>query len=148
MPRLKGNYDYERYKRSMSSKDFELTVEKEVFDPKQAAGTILYLLHEGKKITENDIEKGYDLPRGTKLKAVVTKRSSDFIPVPSLICKTYNEAEFLIESARLNVGEVIGSVPNLGSAYIYQQSPTSDKSLRIGEMVTIYVTADYPEGCN
>ena len=148
LPRLKGNYDYERYKRSMSSKDFELTVEKEVFDPKQAAGTILYLLHEGKKITENDIEKGYDLPRGTKLKAVVTKRSSDFIPVPSLICKTYNEAEFLIESARLNVGEVIGSVPNLGSAYIYQQSPTSDKSLRIGEMVTIYVTADYPEGCN
>jgi beta-lactam-binding protein with PASTA domain len=148
LPRLKGNYDYERYKRSLSAKDFELSVEKEIFDPKQAAGTIVYLLHDGKKITEDDIEKGYDLPRGTKLKAVVTKRSSNFIPVPDLVCKTYNEAEFLIESARLNVGEVIGDVPDLGSAYIYQQSPKSDKSLRIGEMVTIYVTADYPDGCN
>ena len=148
LSRLKGNYDYERYKRSMSAKNFELTVEKEIFDPKQAAGTILYLLHDGKKITEDDIEKGYNLPRGTKLKAVITKRSSNFIPVPNLVCKTYNEAEFLIESARLNVGEIIGDVPNLGSAYIYQQSPNSDKSLRIGEMVTIYVTVDYPEGCN
>lgn len=148
LPRLKGNYDYERYQRGMSAKDFELSVEKEVFDPKQAAGTILYLLHGEEKITENDIEKGYDLPRGTKLKAVITKRSSNFIPVPNLICKTYSEAEFLIESARLNVGEVIGDVPNLSSAYIYQQSPKSDKSLRIGEMVTIYVTADYPDGCN
>ncbi|MGK0365731.1 MAG: beta-lactam-binding protein with PASTA domain [Saprospiraceae bacterium] len=148
LPRLKGNYDYERYKRAMAAKDFDLEVEKEIFDPKQAAGTILYLLNDGKEITEDDIEKGMELPRGIKLKAVVTKRSSDFIPVPDLVCKTYNEAEFLIESARLNVGEVIGDVPNLGSAYIYQQSPKSDKSLRIGEMVTIYVTADYPEGCN
>lgn len=148
LPRLKGNYDFERYKRSMSSKDFELSVEKEIFDPKQAAGTILYLMHNGKKITEDDIEKGMELPRGTKLKAVITKRSSDFIPIPNLVCKTYNEAEFLIESARLNVGEVIGEVPNLGSAYIYKQSPGSDKMLRVGEMVTIYVTADYPDGCN
>ncbi len=148
LPRLKGNYDFERYKRSMSTKDFELSVEKEIFDPKQAAGTILYLMHDGKKITEDDIEKGFDLPRGTKLKAVITKRSSDFIPVPDLVCKTYNEAEFLIESARLNVGEVIGEVSNLGSAYIYNQSPSSDKMLRVGEMVTIYVTTDYPDGCN
>jgi len=148
LPRLKGNYDYERYKRSMSAKDFELSVEEEIFDPKQAAGTILHLLHNGKKITENDIEKGMELPRGSKLKAVITKRSSDFIPVPNLVCKTYNEAEFLIESARLNVGEVIGEVSNLGSSYIYQQKPSSDKRLRIGEMVTIYVTEDYPDGCN
>jgi len=148
LPRLKGNYDFERYKRSMSSKDFELSIEEEIFDPKQAAGTILYLLNDGKKITEDDIEKGLELPRGTKLKAVVTKRSSDFIPIPNLVCKTYNEAEFLIESARLNVGEVIGEVSNLGSAYIYQQSPGSDKMLRVGEMVTIYVTEDYPDGCN
>lgn len=148
LPRLKGNYDYERYKRAMSAKDFDLEVEKEVFDPKQAAGTILYLVNDGKEISEDDIEKGLELPRGTKLKAVITKRSSNFIPVPNLVCKTYNEAEFLIESARLNVGEVIGEVPNLGSAYIYQQSPSSDKSLRVGEMVTIYVTSDYPSGCN
>lgn len=148
LPRLKGNYDFERYKRSMAAKDFELSIEKEIFDPKQAAGTIMYLLYDGKKITEDDIEKGYDLPRGTKLKAVVTKRSSNFIPIPNLVCKTYNEAEFLIESARLNVGEIIGEVPDLGSAYVYRQSPPSDKSLRIGEMVTIYVTADYPDGCN
>ena len=148
LPRLKGNYDYERYKRAMAAKDFDLEVEKEVFDPKQAAGTIIYLLNDGEKITEDDVEKGLELPRGTKLKAVITKRSSNFIPVPNLVCKTYNEAEFLIESARLNVGEVIGEVSNLGSSYIYKQSPNSDKSLRIGEMVTIYVTSSYPDGCN
>lgn len=148
LPRLKGNYDFERYKRSLSAKDFDLEIKEKKFDPKQAANTILYLLHDGKKLSENDIEKGIELPRGTKLQAVVTKRDSDFIPIPDLICKTYGEAEFLIESARLNIGEVLGEVQDQNNAYVYLQEPSSNKSLRVGEMVTIYLTDELPEGCN
>ena len=148
LPRLKGNYDFERYKRSMLLKNFTLEIEKEVFDAKQAAGTILYLLHDGKKITEDDIEKGTELPRGSKLTAVITKTSSDFIPVPDLVCKTYGEAEFLIESARLTVGQVIGDGTDRNNAYVYKQEPNSSLSLRVGEAVTIYLTNGYPDGCN
>lgn len=147
LPRLKGNYDFERYKRSLNIKDFELTIAEKVFDPKQAANTVLYLLHDGKKITEDNIEKGIELKRGTKLEAVVTKRNSDYIPVPDLVCKTYGEAEFLVQSARLTISEVVGSVTDLNAAHVYQQEPDSNKSLRVGEAVKIYVTEQRPAGC-
>ncbi len=147
LPRLTGNYDFERYKRSMASKDFSLEIEEEIFDPKQAAGTIMHLMHDGEKITEDDIEKGYSLPRGAKLTAVVTKRNSDFIPIPDVVCQTFAEAEFAIAAAKLVVGNVIGEVTNRNNAYVYKQVPESTLSLRVGESVTLYVTDEFPEGC-
>ena len=147
LPRLTGNYDFERYKRSMASKDFALEIEEEVFDPKQAAGTIMHLMYDGKKITENDIEAGYSLPRGSELSAVITKRSSDFIPIPNVVCQTYAEAEFMIAGAKLVVGQVLGEVSNRNNSYVDKQVPEGNVSWRVGEAVTLYLTDNYPEGC-
>ena len=150
LPRLTGNYDFERYARTAAAKDIKIVKGREKFDNKQAPNTILHLEYNGKQISEDDIEAGYELPRGAELSAVVTKRgenSLDYITMPDLICSTYDDATVIIRGNKLVVGTITGE-SDLGTAYVSSQRPSAGTRQSRGTPVSLTLVRGLPDGCN
>ncbi len=148
LPVLTGSYNFSRYKKKCDNKGIKLVVKERVYDGRQAPNTILYLLYKGDKLSENDIQDGIKIPKGSILECVVTERTPQFIEIPDLVCLTYTSAEFLLNSNDLTP-QVIedSSVGAEGEAYVYRQEPEPGANVRVGSMVKVYLTQELPTGC-
>ena len=147
LPQFKDyGYDYVRYAQMLEGLDIEARILKEVFDPKQAPGTILYFNIDGKKFTDADLADGIKLPKGTELSFVITEKQSNVL-LPSLVCKTYDEARFILESYGLRLGSINGSESPF--AYVYQQRPAAEsgRTARSGSAVDLFLSDERPGGC-
>ncbi len=152
LPALVGNYDYLQYSKKIIRKGVKAQIVKRVYDEKQAENTILYLMINDKKVTEDDLDAGVTVPEGSTVNFVVTERGGAFVPMPDLVCMKLEEAKFVLENYNLNIGEIFKdkSVSSKNSAYIYKQSPAynSDDKIRIGTKVNLYLRKGRPEGCS
>ena len=139
-------YDYVRYAQTLEGLDVKSTILKEVFDPKQAPGTILYFNLDGKKYTDADLADGVKLPKGTELAFVITEKQSSVL-LPNLVCQTFDQARFVLESYGLQIGRLDGA--QLPGAYVYQQRPAAEagRTARKGSAVDLFLSAERPEGC-
>lgn len=147
LPPLEGAYNYEAYRRKLLRLDIESTIRERQYDNKLEENTILYLYHDGRKITESDLRRGVKVPKGSTVEFVVTERLTDQVPAPDLICKRYQEASFLITATNLVMGQVYGDVQDQNSAFIYQQDPEPGVMMRMGEQIDIYLSSRRPRRC-
>ncbi len=149
LPQLVGRYLYDQYKAAAESRGFKTSIKERQFDAKLEPNTILYFFYQDRKITDEDLRRGVKLPRGSLLEFVVTERSADFVEIPDLVCKTYEAASFIISANNLAVGNIVGEVSDLNSAYIWKQEPeyVQFQTIRMGEQITLYVTQERPAGC-
>lgn len=149
LPQLVGRYLYDQYKAAAESRGFKTEIKERQFDAKLEPNTILYFFYQDRKITDEDLRNGVKLPRGSLLEFVVTERSADFVEIPDLVCKTYEAASFIISANNLAVGNIVGEVSDLNSAYIWKQEPeyVQFQTIRMGEQITLYVTQERPPGC-
>lgn len=151
LPDLRGgNDDYDNFSKKCKRKYIDTEVSKEVFSNKLERNTILEVYYKGEEITDL-LSDGYEVPKGSKIQCVVTKRGGGSVPVPELVCKKYSEATFLVSNMSLNVGSVIAdnTVTNESSAYVWKQTPRYSPSgrMRVGEQIDIYLTQFRPQGC-
>lgn len=148
LPSLVGNYDFEQYKKKLKRKRIDAVIKERVFDAIQEENTIQHFFYNGQKITQNDIKKGFKVPEGSVLEFVVTERQTGFVPLPNLVCKPYKAAAFLISSNNLNIGNVIGDVPE-DNAYVWKQEPAYEagQMIQVGRQIDIYITDIRPGGC-
>jgi len=146
-----SSYDYNLYKKILKRKGITAEIKERVFDPRQAANSIVYLEYDGERIEDSDIKKGVEIPMGDTINFVITESVSRTVQIPSLICKTYDEAEFLISNSALSLGNVIedGTVGSRADAYVWKQEPGYTPSTQInkGTSITVYLTGDLPNRC-
>ncbi|MFQ5447774.1 MAG: hypothetical protein ACE5FF_12645, partial [Saprospiraceae bacterium] len=146
-----SSYDYDRYSNKLARLGIKSRVKRRVFDNRQAANTILYLIYDGKKVTEQQVKKGFDVMMGSTLEFVVTERLSNEMEVPQLLCMTFDAAQFLVSSSNLNVGQVFKdeSVTDRNSAYVYRQEPAyaSGLTIQMGAQINVWLTQALPDGC-
>jgi len=151
LPSLIGNYDYGQYAKKLGRLSITSSIKEKVFDPRQEPNSIQYLVYEGKKINQEDLKKGYKVPMGSNVEAVVTYRYSDTTDSPNLNCKTLGEVEFLLQSLDLAINEVLeeGEITDRSSAYVYRQSPDYQPGTLInkGTGFTLYIQQSLPETC-
>ncbi len=142
-------YDYENYRRYLESQKIFSKIQEEVFDPKQAAGTIMHFYYKGKKYADPDLNKGVRINQGETLSFVITTSTSNYVPVPDLVCKPFEQASFLITSSQLAIGQVIGNVADRDNAFVWKQDPAYEPGIVIqkGTQVTVYLTDTQPAGC-
>jgi len=95
-----GNDDFNQYRRKLSRLDINAKIIERKFNNKLEPNTILDILFEGEKIT--DQVKTIKIPKGSTLEFIVTERSGGRVPVPELVCKRYEDARFLITNLNLN----------------------------------------------
>ena len=148
LPSLVGNYDYNVYTRLLKRKNVRFQVRERQFDSRQEEGTILYLYHEGRKITDEDIRNGVEVPMGSLVEFVITKRKGDEIQLGDYRCQQYGTAEFAITGSQLLIGRVKGEFTDRYAAYIVRTEPEAGTVLQTGAKVDLVLSDTPPEGCN
>jgi D-alanine-D-alanine ligase len=149
LPSLVGNYDFYQYEKKLRSMKIRAEIKERQFDSKQQENTILHFFYNDRKITDEDLRQGVKIPQGSVLQFVVSVRHTGMVPIPDMVCKTYEEAVFLISSMNLNIGTIYGEVADRSTAYIWKQEPAylPDQMLRMGEQVSLYLVQERPADC-
>ena len=147
LPSLVGNYDYNQYVRLLKVKNLNYRVRERQFDAKQEDGTILYMYYDDRKITDEDLRKGVQVPMGSTIDFVITQRRTDNVQLGDYRCQTYGTAEFAINGSQLVIGRVIGEVSNRNAAYITRTEPGPGASLATGAKVDVYLSEARPADC-
>ncbi|MEM8586341.1 MAG: PASTA domain-containing protein, partial [Bacteroidota bacterium] len=147
LPSLVGNYDYDVYTRKLDALDIEFYVAEEEYDPRQEEGTILHFFYDDRKITDEDLRRGVQVPQGTRLGFVITKRRTGQVTMPNLVCQTYGESEFVISASQLLIGEVEGNYSVRESAYIVRTEPAAGQSVAEGRRVKLFLSDSRPADC-
>lgn len=149
LPDMVGSYNYDQYARKLAWANIKATVRERQFDAKQEENTILHFFYEGEKYTERDVQNGMKVPMGATLEFVVTERLTGMVAIPDLVCKTYEEAFFIITSFNLNIGTLYGDAEGRDNFYVWKQEPafTPGGVLPPGRQIDLYITAEKPSGC-
>ena len=149
IPKLTGSREeFNQFKKLLKQVGIRATVLQEKFD-RSEPGTILEVLYQGDTITNEIREKPLMFPEGSELEFIISKRSDDNVNVPDIMCKTYREAQFILENRDLNFGSIIKdqTVVDKNKAYIWKQEPQLG-SLPFGANVNIWITQNFPDGCD
>ena len=152
LPELsESSYDFTLYQKKLRRKSINSEVVERVFDARQAANSILYIIYDGEKYEDSDIKKGVEVPMGGTVEFVITERVSRTVQIPNLICQAYDEAKFLTTNSSLKIGEVIedNTVTSRSTAYVWKQEPTyaSQTMIDKGSPIKIYLTQYPPDSC-
>lgn len=151
LPSLVGNYDFDAYSDKLAQRGLKGVIKKREFNSKYKTNTILYAFYKDKKITEEDINAGVEVPEGSTIEFVVTERGGTMVGSPDLVCMKYSEARFLLNNYNLSVGSIIkdATVRNQEEAFVWKQVPdyTPNQNVRIGGQYDIYLTQNRPDGC-
>lgn len=145
-----GNDDFEQYSKKLQLQDIKAEIISRKFDAVLEPNTIIDVIFNGDTIT-NKLRYGVKVPKGATVLFVVSEKENSVIEVPNLVCKKADAAKFLISTSNLMLGNIVkdNTVINEDDAYVWKQEPAyqAGMTMRIGEQITIYVTAKSPNGC-
>jgi len=151
LPEMYGK-NYLRKKRELDE-HFEIrskVIEKR-YDPAEE-GQILEVRYKGKTIMDNKGRNNeIQIEKGDELEFIISEKSGGLVDIPNLVCKTYDEAQFLLENLGLIVGEVKteGTVSELSSAYIIAQDPVANGgTIKMESAIQLTVTQEKPGKCD
>lgn len=140
--------DFQGAKSYLESRSIIVNEPKTIFNARRPEGTIVEATYNGKTYPMSQLRKdGIEIFQGESIDFVVYTRVSDYVGLPNLVCRTYSEAEFLIQSRFLKMGVIHGD--QQGSAYVYKQEPAyvPNQSIRKGTTISLFLTSSRPDGC-
>ena len=140
--------DYQGARSYLESRSIIVDEPKTAFDAKRAEGTIIEATYKGETYALKDLRNnGLEIYQGESISFLISTRASDYVGLPNLVCRTFSEAEFLIQSRFLKMGVIRGDKG--GSAYVYKQEPAyeSNQSIRKGTTISLYLTSSRPADC-
>ncbi|MCB0664609.1 MAG: PASTA domain-containing protein [Saprospiraceae bacterium] len=112
---------------------------------------ILEVIYKGETVVSSDVRMDDVLiEKGGMLEMILSKESGGSLDMPNLICKSYDEVLFQLQTLNLVVGEEEqdGTVNNIDAAYIYDQEPSPESRVYTGDTIKIYLTQNRPDDCD
>ncbi len=91
------------------------------------------------------------IPRGSTIDLKLYKgEDAELKRIPSLVCRTYEEAKFMIAGGEYYIGgvkldESVGA--DTSAAVVWRQSPRAGSRASMGTGIKIWLTRDTPDGC-
>jgi len=151
LPTLYGNA-FDQKKTELKYRDIECTIKGYIYDPGEPNHILevwynneLIISKEGRK---NDVE----IPKGGTLECIVSQRDGGDVTIPDLKCLELEEARFLLESSKLQLGDIMkkGNAEPDAVMYVVAQSPMYDgiSNIKMGEKINITVSPTKPVDCN
>lgn len=150
LPEMYGK-TYERKKRELEE-HFEIKsrIVDTKYDPGDP-GQVLEVRYKGETIMDaKGRNNSVQIEKGDYLEFVISARSGGKVEIPSLACKTYEEALFLLESLGLSIGDVTedGTIDDLNTSYIIAQDPVADGTMiEMESTIRITVRQARPDSC-
>lgn len=151
LPILYGN-SFDQKKSELKYRDIELDIRDYQYDPAEP-NHILAVYYEGELIVSKDVvKKDVAIKKGVILECIVSKRDGGDVTIPNIVCMELEEAKFILESSKLNLGSVVvrGDIEEGEPQYILNQSPPYDgiTNIKMGESITVTVGAIRPLSCD
>ncbi len=152
LPALKGGNDnYDTYARALNYLGIRAVVMDTKYDKQLEDNTILYMEYRGRKITRQDLQSGIQVPKGSTIKFVVSKRNTGMVPIPDVVCQQYDAASLMVSASGLKLlpetDDGFTGVPL--SYFVYRQEPAfhPDSTMRSGGDLKLFLTKKRPENC-
>jgi beta-lactam-binding protein with PASTA domain/D-alanine-D-alanine ligase-like ATP-grasp enzyme len=144
-----GNDDFDQYRKKLERLGINARIKDREFNAELADNTILYLVFNGRRIEPGALKRGVKIPKGSSLDVVVSIRNTGTVDIPDLLCMTYEEAIFLLQSSQLTVGSVFAPGEPSPGLYVYKQSPGFNPALKlsVGEGISLYLSEEKPANC-
>jgi UDP-N-acetylmuramate--alanine ligase len=151
LPTLYGNA-FDQKKTELKYRDIECVIKDYIYDPGEP-NHILEVWYNNELIISKDGRKNeVEITKGGTLEFVVSQRDGGDVTIPDLKCLELEEATFLLESSKLQMGDIIkkGDAEPDAVLYIVSQSPMYDgiSNIKMGEKITVTVSASRPVECN
>ena len=151
LPGLAGTYDFDRYNRKLAMLDVRGRVRDREFSSRYQPNTILKVYYAGEEISEAQLKRGFQVPKGAELEFTVTTSSGGTAELPDLRCRTLDEARLFLQSYRLRVGRLRAddSVDDPETAYVWRQEPEYAPGARVplDSELTLFLTEAQPADC-
>ncbi len=150
LPILYGK-NFERKKRELKQ-GYELNAKVigKRYDPGPPDHILMAIYGRDTIVSPDGRKEHVELPTGATIKFILSKRRGGLLEMPDLLCKTYGEATFLLESYQANVKVFDdGNIEDLGTAYVWKQFPpaNSSKTVEMGSDFELYITQTKPSFC-
>jgi len=151
LPEMYGK-SYDRKKQELEE-HFEIKsrIADTRYDPGDP-GQVLEVKYKGTTIMD---AKGRDntvqIEKGDYLDFIVSAKTGGKVEVPNLVCKTYEEAQFLLENLGLKVGIVNKEegTESFEGTYVVSQEPPADGSvIDMESTINITLSLNKPPSCN
>lgn len=150
LPELYGN-PFEQKKTELSYRDIDAEIRSFAYDPGEP-NHILEVWYKGERII-SATEKKNDvlINKGDVLEFVLSERQGGEVIVPDLRCQDIEAARFLLETRKLEMGDVIrkGDFAEGDFLYVISQNPPYDgvTSITMGQKVSVTVSTTRPVDC-
>ncbi|MBK9255031.1 MAG: PASTA domain-containing protein [Saprospiraceae bacterium] len=151
LPVLYGNA-FEQKKTELAYRDIDAEIKSYSYDPGEP-NHILEVWYKGELIISGTERKDQILiNKGDALQFVLSERQGGEVVVPDLRCQELEAARFLLETRKLELGDVIfkEEISETDFIYVISQNPPYDgiTSITMGQKVSVTVAKTKPVDCN
>lgn len=151
LPSMYGNA-FDQKKTELKYRDITCVIKDYVYDPGEP-NHILEVYYNGELIISKDGKKDdIQIAKGGTLECIVTRKDGGDVTIPDLRCLDIEEARFMLQSSKLEVGDIVkkGNVEDDAILYVVSQSPPYDgiSNVKMGEKINLTVAAIKPPNCN
>ena len=150
LPVLYGN-DFNQKMAELSYRGIKCKIRSKKYDPGDP-NHILEVYYKDQLIISNSVLKSdAKINKGDVLEFVVSDKGGGEIIIPKLVCLTLEEAEFLLSSQNLSIGEITekGAITDKNAAYIWVQEPAFDdvSKISMGSSINVTIAQSKPGSC-
>ncbi|HLO56681.1 MAG TPA: PASTA domain-containing protein [Saprospiraceae bacterium] len=151
LPVLYGNA-FDQKKTELKYRDIECVIKDYAYDPGEP-NHILEVWYKNELIISKDVRKeDVQIAKGDQLEFIVSRKDGGEVTIPNLKCLDIEEARFLLETSKLQLGQITEKSESDPEAtwYIISQSPPYDgiSNIKMGEKIDINVSTQKPLDCN
>lgn len=150
LPTLYGNA-FDQKKKELKYREINAEILSYSYDAGEP-NHILEVWYKGQKIIDGITKRNeLDINKGDTLFFVLSERDGGETPVPDLRCLTLEEAHFILESSKLEMGDIIKK--DGGSSgetmYVISQDPRYDgvSNIERGSKISITLSSQKPVDC-
>lgn len=150
LPTLYGN-DFSQKKAELEYRGIKSTIRSRKYDPGEPNYILEVYYNDNLIIDKNTFKKDVEIDKGGTLEFVVSDSGGGEITIPSIICMSYAEADFMLDQSKLKLGKVIenGEITEIETSYIISQNPPYDgiNKIEMGKSIDITITQEKPGKC-
>jgi UDP-N-acetylmuramate--alanine ligase len=150
LPPLYGN-DFDQKTKELEQRGIFTKIRSKKYDAGEP-NHILEVYYKDVLIVNDQIQNNnVNINKGDYLEFVVSSRDEGDILLPDITCMTVSEADLILSTSNLVIGEIIskGAITDTTESYIIDQNPRSDGSFKIsvGSRVNITIMKGKPAKC-
>lgn len=151
LPVLYGN-EYNLKKIELGYRGINTRIRGRKYDPGEPDHILEVWYKDQLIISRDEYKSNVKISVGDELEFVLSEAGGGEIQIPNLICLKYEEASFIINSSRLEVGEIqkTDDITEISEAYVISQFPqyVPGEKITMGSTINLVISRYKPGDCD